>query len=59
MIIGGQSNANATEAQIRHRLESHLVPFDTLVDGNFRAFMDARARLIHASLEQLCEGSVP
>lgn len=53
------ADANATEAQIRHRLESHLVPYDTLVDGDFRAFMDARARLIHASLEQLCEGSVP
>lgn len=53
------ADANATEAQVRHRLESHLVPYDTLLDGDFRGFIDARANLIHASLQKLCEGSVP
>lgn len=53
------ADANATEAQVRHRLESHLVPYEMLLDGDFRSFMDARASLIHASLQKLCEGSVP
>lgn len=53
------ADASATEAQVRHRLESHLVPYETLLDGDFRSFMDARANLIHASLQKLCEGSIP
>jgi hypothetical protein len=53
------ADANATEAQVRHRLESHSVPYDILLGGDFRSFMDARAELIHASLQKLCEGSIP
>lgn len=53
------ADANATEAQVRHRLESHLVPYDALVDGDFRAFLDARAQLIHTAMQHLCEGSIP
>ena len=52
------SDANATEAQVRGRLESHLVPYDSLVRGNFRDFIEARASLIHSAMEKLCEGSV-
>lgn len=53
------ADANATEEQVRHRLESHLVPYETLLDGDFRSFIDARASVIHASLQMLCEGSIP
>lgn len=52
------ADAQATEAQVRDRLESHLVPYDTLMDGDFRSFLGARARLIHESMHKLCEGSV-
>lgn len=53
------ADANATEAQVYHRLESHLVPYETLLGGDFRGFIDARANRIHASLQKLCEGSIP
>ncbi len=53
------SDANATEAEVRRRLESHLVPYDALIDGEFRDFIDARAGLIHDYMQKLCEGSVP
>ncbi|SFK79059.1 DUF262 domain-containing protein [Shimia haliotis] len=52
-------DANATEEQVRHRLESHRVPYDDLVDGDFQKFIETRADLIHTSMQKLCEGSVP
>ena len=52
-------DANATEEQVRHRLESHRVPYDDLVNGDFREFIETRANLIHTSMQKLCEGSVP
>ena len=53
------ADANATAAQVEQRLASHLVPYDKLLAGDFRSFLDARATLTHASLQKLCEGSVP
>ncbi len=50
------TDANASEAEVRHRLESHLVPYDELLNGDFNAFVHARSKQIHASMERLCQG---
>ncbi len=47
-----------TEDQIRDRLESHLVPYDNLVAGDFREFLNARAEKMHQAAARLAEGSV-
>ncbi|ATG35887.1 hypothetical protein PhaeoP23_01745 [Phaeobacter piscinae] len=52
-------DANATEGQVRQRLESHRVPYDDLVNGDFQKFIETRANLIHSAMQKLCEGSVP
>ncbi|MCA1243962.1 DUF262 domain-containing protein [Stappia stellulata] len=54
-----RQDANATEEQVRQRLESHRVPFDDLVNGDFRTFIETRANLIHTSMQKLCDGSIP
>ena len=52
-------DANATEVQVRHRLESHLVPYDDLIGGDFAKFLKERAKLVHAPMQKLCQGDVP
>lgn len=54
-----RKDARATVEQVKHRLQSHNVPYDDLIKGDFRKFIEARANLIHASMLKLCEGSVP
>lgn len=43
--------------QVQKRLESHLIPYETLIEGDFESFLDARAKLMHARMEELCEGN--
>ncbi len=50
-------DANASEAQVHHRLESHLVPYDSLVEGDFTNFIEARSELVHIAMSKLCAGS--
>lgn len=50
-------DAKATDDQVRSRLESHLIPYEDLVSGDFRAFLDSRAALTHQALVKLAEGS--
>ena len=49
-------DASATESEIRERLESHLIPYDCLIDGDFRDFLKARSKLIHEAMQKLCQG---
>lgn len=58
-IAARAEDANATEAQVRHRLESHLVPYDSLIAGDFRGFLEQRAKLVHGPMQKLCDGLVP
>lgn len=53
------SDANATEDQVRHRLSTHLVPYNELVGGNFKEFLETRATLVHDYMVKLCDGSIP
>ena len=50
-------DAKATEEDVRRRLDSHLVPFDTLIAGDYTKFLEARAELIHDRMKQLTNGS--
>lgn len=49
-------DAKATEENVQHRLESHLVPYDELISGDYTAFLDARAERIHERMIKLVEG---
>lgn len=53
------SDAKASEEEVRFRLESHLVPYDELIDGDFEVFLAARAKKIHTSMTQLTQVRVP
>ena len=53
------ADANASEEEVRLRLESHLVPYDELIGGNFDEFIAARSEKVHASMKQLTQGTMP
>ena len=50
-------DANATEDQVRKRLESNLIPYEALKSGDFKYFLDERSKLIQNSMQKLCDGS--
>ena len=41
--------------EIKRRLESHLIPYDEMVSGNYDAFLQKRAELVLRSLKKLCD----
>ena len=45
---------NPGEAEIRRRLESHIIPFDEMVAGDYDAFLEKRAELVHEVMLELC-----
>ena len=51
-------DAKANEEEVRRRLDSHLVPFDALVSGDYEKFLEARAKLIHERMIELANGNV-
>lgn len=51
--------ASLGEAVVRQRLESHLIPYDSLVADDYDSFLDARADLIHGNMIDLCQGASP
>lgn len=42
------------EAQLRERLDSHLVPFDSMIESDYELFLDERAKTIHEEMSRLC-----
>lgn len=44
------------EPEIRHRLESHLIPFKPLVAGDYGDFLLARAEMMHAPMKERSSG---
>jgi hypothetical protein len=42
------------EAELRTRLESHLIPFDEMVKGDYQDFLLARAELVAGVMKKLC-----
>jgi len=51
--------ASLGESVVRQRLASHLIPYDTLVAGDYHAFISERAELIAARMRKLCQGEIP
>ena len=43
-----------TEAEVRARLKSHLIPYDELVAGDYDKFLQKRAELVHKAALKLC-----
>lgn len=50
------ADAHLGEGEVRSRLESHMVPYDALVAGNYDAFIVARSEDVHAAMMRLCRG---
>jgi len=48
---------NLSEAELRTRLESHLIPYDAMVDSAYPAFLATRASLVHSAMAKACSGS--
>ena len=46
--------ASLGEAEVRRRLESHLIPVQELMAGDYEAFLDARAEVLHPHLADRC-----
>ncbi len=44
---------------VRHRLESHLIPYEALTADDYEAFLTARAERVHADMTALCQGHSP
>ncbi len=42
------------ENEVKARLETHYIPYDQMVAGDYQAFLYARADLIHAAMTKLC-----
>ncbi len=51
--------ASIDEDAVRRRLESHGVPYDALIAGNYDEFLEKRAELIGEDMKVLCEGRTP
>lgn len=43
------------EAEVRHRLGSHLIPYDEMVAGDYRQFLEQRAQQVREKMLKLCE----
>lgn len=44
------------ESEVRRRLESHIVPFDEMVAGDYENFLTTRAQMMYAMMLKLCAG---
>lgn len=51
--------ASLGENTVRQRLESHGVPYDALIAGDYETFLNKRAERIAEDMKLLCEGGVP
>jgi hypothetical protein len=43
-------------SEIRDRLQTHLIPFDEMVAGDYRAFLERRAAMVGDAMQKLCNG---
>lgn len=46
------------EVEVRQRLSSHLIPYDEMVAGDYSAFLERRASLIHEKMLRLCQTGI-
>lgn len=48
--------AELGEREVRHRLATHLVPYDELIAADYDAFLHERAEKIAVAMKKLCSG---
>ena len=53
------SASNLGVEAVRHRLATHLIPYDALVADDYDAFLDARAEVVMNDIRLLCNGQEP
>lgn len=53
------SASNLGDEAMRHRLASHLIPYDALVADDYEAFLDIRAEVVMKDIRLLCNGQEP
>ncbi|MBR8279052.1 DUF262 domain-containing protein [Burkholderia vietnamiensis] len=46
------------ELEVRQRLSSHLIPYDEMVTGNYRAFLEKRTSLVREKMLKLCGAGI-
>lgn len=46
--------AELGEADLVARLASHLIPYQEMIEGDYDAFLEARASLIHSAMLEIC-----
>ncbi len=51
--------AKLGETEVRQRLESHLIPYDSLIAGDYDSFLKARAEEVSKHMKDLCNGVIP
>lgn len=51
--------ASLGEDVVRQRLQSHLIPYDALIAGDYHEFLAERASMITACMQKLCRGEIP
>lgn len=44
------------EDEVRHRLKTHLIPYEEMTAGDYDAFLAKRAEMIHLTMTALCNG---
>lgn len=42
------------DAEVKARLETHLIPFEEMVAGDYQAFLVKRASMVHTAMTKLC-----
>lgn len=42
--------------EVRTRLASHLIPYDEMIAGDYKTFLQARAAKVHEAMKRVCEG---
>jgi hypothetical protein len=55
-LAARRDGTNLGEKEVRTRLDSHLIPYDQMVAGNYQDFLKARAALVHVAMKRVCEG---
>ena len=49
-----RDGSNLGDDEVKARLSSHLIPYDEMVKGNYQAFLEMRASIVHAAMTKLC-----
>jgi hypothetical protein len=49
-----RNGSNLGDAEVKARLASHLIPYEEMVAGDYKAFLETRASMMHAAMARIC-----